>query len=116
MKKGDIVRSTGKGKTKSWGHYIGTITKVNKDNIFVIWDGTTSEDQMTIQEVELLPVTFCNVSKLEFSDGMIIHTGGELRTLELSDGWYVVGEGKLIPVKSEEEGNKIISQLKDNTL
>jgi hypothetical protein len=116
MKKGDIVRSSGKGKTKSWGHYIGTITKVNKDNIFVIWDGKTFEDQMNIEEVELLLGKSRNVTKLEFSDGMIIHIGGELRTLELSDGWYVVGEGKLIPVKSEEEGNKIISQLKDNTL
>ena len=116
MKKGDIVRSTGKGKTKSWGHYIGKVTKVVKENVFVIWDGTTFEDQMTMHEVELLLGKSRNVIKLEFSDGMIIHTGGELRTLELSDGWYVVGEGKLIPVKSEEEGNKIISQLKDNTL
>jgi hypothetical protein len=114
MKKGDIVRSTGKGKTKSWGHYIGIITKVNKDNIFVIWDGTTFEDQMNIEEVELLG-KLRKVLKLEFTDGMIIHTDGELRTLELSDGWYVIGEGKLIPIKSEEEGNKIISQLKDNT-
>ncbi len=115
MKKGDIVRSTGKGKTKSWGHYIGKVTKVVKENVFVIWDGTTFEDQMTIDEVELLGKSR-NVIKLEFSDGMIIHTDGELRTLELSDGWYVIGEGKLIPIKSEEEGNKIISQLKDNIL
>jgi hypothetical protein len=115
MKKGDTVRSTGKGKTKSWGNYIGTITNISKDNIFVIWDGTTIEDQMAIDEVEPLPGTFRNVIKLEFSDGMIIHTGGELRTLELSDGWYVVGEGKLIPVKSEEEGKKIISSIKDNS-
>jgi hypothetical protein len=114
MKKGDIVRSTGKGKTKSWGHYIGKVTKVNKDNIFVIWDGTTFEDQMAIDEVELLIGKSRNVHKLEFSDGMIIHTGGELRTLELSDGWYVLGEGMLIPISTEEEGNKIISQLKDN--
>ena len=112
MKKGDTVRSTGKGKTKSWGHYIGKVTKVNKDNIFVIWDGTTIEDQMTFDEVEPLPGTFQNVIKLEFSDGMIIHTSGELKTLELSDGWYGVGEGKLIPVKSEEEGKKIISSIK----
>jgi hypothetical protein len=111
MKKGDVVRSTGKGKTKSWGHYIGKVTKVVKENVFVIWDGTTFEDQMSIDEVELLG-KLQEILKLEFSDGMIIHTGGELRTLELSDGWYVIGEGKLIPVKSEEEGNKIISQLK----
>jgi hypothetical protein len=35
---------------------------------------------------------------------MIIHTHGPLRVVEFSDGWYVVGEGKLIAVGSEEEG------------
>jgi hypothetical protein len=38
---------------------------------------------------------------------MIIHTNGPLRAVEFSDGWYVVGEGKLIPVLSEEDGKKI---------
>jgi hypothetical protein len=35
---------------------------------------------------------------------MIINTHGPLRVVEFSDGWYVVREGKLIPVGSEEEG------------
>ena len=48
---------------------------------------------------------------LKFSDGFEIDTSGELRLLELYDGWYVVGEGKLIPVKDEEEGVEIISIL-----
>ncbi len=45
-----------------------------------------------------------------FFDGMVIHTHGPLRTVEFSDGWYLVGEGKLIPVSSEVEGKKRIPQ------
>ena len=45
---------------------------------------------------------------LRFSDGIEIDTSGQLRLLELHDGRYVVGEGKLIPVKNEEEGLKLM--------
>jgi hypothetical protein len=48
---------------------------------------------------------------LKFSDGIEIDTSGELRLLELYDGWYVGGEGRLIPVKDEEEGQEKIKQL-----
>ena len=48
---------------------------------------------------------------LKFSDGIEIDTSGKLRLLELHDGWYVVGDGKLIPVKDEEEGVDKIKQL-----
>ena len=41
---------------------------------------------------------------LTFSDGIEIDTSGELRLLELYDGWYIVGEGRLIPVKDDEVG------------
>ena len=51
------------------------------------------------------------MSILRFNDGIEIDTSGELRLLELYDGWYVVGEGRLIPVKDEEEGVEIISIL-----
>ena len=51
------------------------------------------------------------MSILRFDDGIEIDTSGELRLLELYDGWYVVGEGRLIPVKDEEEGVEIISML-----
>lgn len=44
---------------------------------------------------------------LRFDDGIEIDTSGELRLLELYDGWYVVGEGRLIPVKDEEAAGKI---------
>ncbi len=110
MKKGDIVRSTGKGKTKSWGNYIGKITKIEGDKIFVHWNETSFDDEMMMDEVELLQNPR-EVTKLEFSDGMVIHTHGPLRCVEFSDGWYVVGEGKLIPVSSEVDGHYIISNI-----
>lgn len=52
------------------------------------------------------------MSGLKFSDGMSFDTSGELRTELRSDGWYVVGRGKLIPVDSAEEGAKLIRQRK----
>jgi hypothetical protein len=48
---------------------------------------------------------------LRFDDGIEIDTSGELRLLELYDGWYVVGEGRLIPVKDEAESQDKIKQL-----
>jgi hypothetical protein len=54
---------------------------------------------------------------LKFSDGIEIDTSGELKLLELYDGWYVVGEGKLIPVNDEEEGLiEILKRLSRRTL
>ena len=52
--------------------------------------------------------------KLHFDDGCVIETGGELRRLELYDGLYVVGEGYMIPVKTEEEVLRVIENLKAN--
>lgn len=45
---------------------------------------------------------------LTFSDGMTFNTSGELRTEERSDGWYVLGQGLLVPVKDEDEGQRFI--------
>lgn len=110
MKKGDTVRSTGKGKSKSWGNYIGKVSRIENEKVYVIWNNTTFEDEMTLEEVELIK-NIHEVVELRFSDGMIIHTHGPLRIIELSDGWYLVGEGKLIPVKNETEGNEILIRL-----
>jgi energy-coupling factor transporter ATP-binding protein EcfA2 len=110
MRKGDTVRSTGKGKTKSWGNYIGTVVRKRGNKVYVLWENTSIEDEMNLEEVELLK-NIEEVTKLEFSDGMIIHTHGPLRVVEFSDGWYVVGEGKLIPVGSEVEGLRKITNL-----
>lgn len=49
---------------------------------------------------------------LKFSDGVNIDTPGELRTLELADGVYVVGEGMLIPMKDMEEAREYIKTEK----
>lgn len=53
------------------------------------------------------------MSVLKFSDGININTSGELRIMFLSDGGYVVGEGKLIPISNIEEGKEIIKSLKN---
>lgn len=57
-----------------------------------------------------------NESILRFSDGVTIDTSGKLRTLELADGWYVVGEGKLIPVKDKEEAKSLIKMMTEKPI
>lgn len=49
---------------------------------------------------------------LTFSDGMSFDTSGELRIISESDGLYVIGNGMLVPIKSYEEGAKLIESLK----
>ena len=49
---------------------------------------------------------------LRFNDGVNIDTSGELRTLKLSDGYYVVGKGLCIPVASNEDACQLIKKLK----
>lgn len=51
---------------------------------------------------------------LKFNDGVEINTGGPLRVLELKDGVYVVGQGRLIPVPSSQEGREVIKKLKED--
>lgn len=48
---------------------------------------------------------------LRFNDGINIDTSGPIRTLQLRDGWYVVGMGMLIPVVSENEAKIIADDL-----
>ena len=47
---------------------------------------------------------------LHFSDGISIDTNGELRILKLHDGYYVVGEGMLLPMDSYEECQEYIER------
>ena len=49
---------------------------------------------------------------LKFSDGETFDTSGELRKELREDGWYVIGNGLLIPVQSEQDAEKIINELK----
>lgn len=49
---------------------------------------------------------------LRFSDGVEFNTDGPLRADKRKDGWYVVGNGMLIPVDSYEEAIDMIAQMK----
>jgi hypothetical protein len=44
-------------------------------------------------------------------DGVEVDTPGPLRRLELHDGLYVVGEGRLIPCADEKEVAETIADL-----
>jgi hypothetical protein len=45
---------------------------------------------------------------LRFTDGENFDTSGPLRKEKRHDGWYVLGQGMLIPVKDEQEADKFI--------
>ena len=49
---------------------------------------------------------------MRFSDGMTFDTSGQLRLTKRRDGWYVIGQGMLLPIDSPEEGREIIAQMK----
>ena len=49
---------------------------------------------------------------LKFNDGINLDTSGELRVEWRRDGYYVLGKGMSIPVESEEEGLKVIANMK----
>jgi hypothetical protein len=51
---------------------------------------------------------------LHFTDGVSIDTSGPLRILLLEDGVYVVGQGNLIPVDSQEEAEERIARMSYN--
>lgn len=52
------------------------------------------------------------MTKLRFSDGMSFETEAPTHKERRSDGWYVVGNGMLIPVRDEKEADDLISKLK----
>ncbi len=52
------------------------------------------------------------MSQLRFSDGETFNTSGPIRKEKRYDGWYVIGEGMLIPVNSEEEADRLIGTLR----
>ena len=71
------------------------------------------EDELNLKEshhIETLD-EFVNET-LKFSDGEEFDTQGKFRIEERKDGWYIIGEGKLIPVASQEEGQKLICNMK----
>jgi hypothetical protein len=52
------------------------------------------------------------MSTLRFSDGIEINMSGDHPTLELHDGWYVVGHGCLSPCADEEEAKRLCEELR----
>ena len=48
---------------------------------------------------------------MKFSDGMEFDTSGQYRLPHRSDGWYVVGNGLLLPVNTPEDGQKGIVEM-----
>ena len=51
------------------------------------------------------------MTTLKFSDGEEFELSGSLRKECRKDGWYVLGENRLIPVRDEQEADEYISKL-----
>jgi len=51
------------------------------------------------------------MSALRFTDGESFDLSGPIRKEERYDGWYVIGEGQLIPVRDEKEADEVIKRL-----
>ena len=51
------------------------------------------------------------MSKLTFTDGESLDLSGPLRLEERYYGWYVLGNGRMIPVDSQDAGRILITQL-----
>ena len=56
-----------------------------------------------------------NMSKLTFTDGESFDLSGPLRLEERYDGWYVLGNNRMIPVSSQDAGRILITQLNNQT-
>jgi len=50
------------------------------------------------------------MSKLTFTDGESFDLSGPLRLEERYDGWYVLGNNKMIPVSSQDAGRRLIDE------
>ncbi len=48
------------------------------------------------------------MSKLTFTDGESFDLSGPLRLEERYDGWYVLGNNRMIPVASQDAGRRLI--------
>ena len=49
-----------------------------------------------------------NMSKLTFTDGQTFDLSGPLRLEERYDGWYVLGNNRMVPVSSQDAGRRLI--------
>lgn len=50
--KGDRVEPSGEGRTRLWYGFVGTVIKVTKKYVTVVWDGVSLVDELTIEEVK----------------------------------------------------------------
>jgi len=50
------------------------------------------------------------MSKLTFTDGESFDLSGPLRLEERYDGWYVLGNNRMVPVSSQDEGIRLIDK------
>jgi hypothetical protein len=55
------------------------------------------------------------VPKMRFSDGIEFDTDGYLRVEHRKDGYYVVGEGMLVPVDSYDDGIRMVESWNHET-
>ena len=53
------------------------------------------------------------MSILRFSDGEEFDTSVELQLTLRNDGWYVIGDGFLTPVRDLNEGRKVLKERKE---
>ena len=51
------------------------------------------------------------MSSLNFNDGVSIDTSGDLRTMRLKDGWYVVGNGMSVPCNDKDEAEETLKSM-----
>lgn len=51
---------------------------------------------------------------IKFDDGVTFDTSGPLRPAKRKDGWYVVGNGMLMPVDNYEEAVSFINKENDH--
>jgi len=56
------------------------------------------------------------MTKLKFSDGVEIETGGNFRIITLIDGIYVTGHGFLYPCKDYEEAQAVMKTLTNSII
>ena len=61
----------------------------------------------------VLNKTTKTMSILKFSDGEEFDTSVELQLTLRGDGWYVIGNGLLIPVRDLDEGRKELKRQKE---
>ena len=50
--------------------------------------------------------------ELKFNDGEQFNTDGKLRISKRYDGFYIVGEGMLIPANDRKEAKEILKEMK----